>query len=91
MTQPVGPDYGLEPRLNHTPPVPTVDSRDLVSEYDYREGSEYGGVPGVIQPAPHVPTATERLRMIYALDPLDDGTQVGSVAAPELDGLFDPR
>jgi hypothetical protein len=91
MTQPVGPEYGLDPRLDHTQIVLPLSSRELVSEEDYRDGSEFGGVGGVVQPAPHVPTATERLRMVYAIDPCDDGTQADSVAPPELDGLFDPR
>jgi hypothetical protein len=90
MSEPVGPQYGLEPRLDHTLVRPPVESRSLISEEDYRDGSEFGGVAGVIQPAPHVPTASERLHMIYAIDPTDDGTEVGSVVPPELDGSFDP-
>lgn len=93
MSQPVGGDYGLElrrPELYDFSPPP-VDSRDLVSEEDYRDGSEFSGVGGLIQPAPHTPTASERLHMIYAIDPTDDGTEPGSITAPELDGNFDPR
>lgn len=88
MTEPVGPEYGLEPRLDHTLRVPAVTSEDLVSPEDYRTGSEFGGVVGLIQPPPHVPTASERLRMIYAIDPTDDGNQPGSVLPPELEGNF---
>lgn len=89
MTQPVGPDYGLEPRLDHTLVTPGVTSRDLLENLnDYRDGSEYGGVAGLVQPAPHTPTASERLSAIYAIDPTDSGTEDGSVAPPELEGLF---
>ena len=88
MTEPVGPEYELEPRLDHTLLVPPIDSRDLVSTEDHRTGSEFGGVSGLIQPPPHVPTASERLTMIYALDPMDDGTHPNSVLPPELEGDF---
>ena len=91
MSEPVGPQYGLEPRRDHTPIVPPISSRSLVSEEDYRDGSEFGGVGGLIQPAPHVPTASERLHQVYAIDPTDDGTRSDSVLAPELEGNFDPR
>jgi len=93
MSQPVGEEYGLElrrPELYQFLPLP-VTSRDLVSDEDYRDGSEFSGVGGLIQPAPHTPTASERLSMIYAIDPTDDGTEPGSVLPPELDGNFDPR
>jgi hypothetical protein len=59
-----------------------------VSEDDYRLGSEFGGVGGLIQPAPHSATSSERLMQIYAIDPMDDGLQPGSVLPPELDGSF---
>lgn len=88
MTEPVGPQYGLEPRLDHTLVDPPVNSRSLVSEEDYRDGTEFGGVGGLIQPAPHSSTATERLSSIYAIDPMDDGTRPESVLPPELDGNF---
>lgn len=91
MSEPVGPQYGLEPLLDHTLVVPPVTSRDLVSPESYKTGSEFGGVPGLIQPAPHTPNAHERLAMIYAIDPTDSGTEAGSVLPPELDGNFDPR
>lgn len=89
MTQPVGPEYGLEPRLDPTLRVPPVTSRDfLANDNDYRTGSEYGGVAGLVQPAPHVPTASERLSAIYAIDPTDNGAEAGSVVPPELDAAF---
>lgn len=91
MTQaepPVGPDYGLEPIRDRTLIVPLIDSRDLVSTEDYRDGSEFGGVGGLIQPPPHVPTASERLAMVYAIDPMDDGTRGDSVSPPDLVGDF---
>jgi hypothetical protein len=91
MSEPVGPQYGLEPRLDHTPIVIPPNSRSLVSEEDYQTGSEFGGVAGMIQPAPHVPSSSERLAMIYAIDPTDDGLQPGSIVAPELDGNFNTR
>lgn len=94
MTEPVGPEYGLEPRLDHTLVTPALTSRDtLANDYTYndRAASEFGGVPGRVQPAPHVPSASERLSAIYAIDPMDDGAQDGSVAPPELDGSFQPR
>jgi len=87
-TPSVGPDYGLEPIQDRTLIVPPLTSRNLVSPDHYSEGSEFGGVPGMIQPPPHVPTASERLRMIYALDPMDDGTRPDSVAVPDLTGDF---
>jgi hypothetical protein len=70
---------------------PALNSRDLVSTEDPATGSEFGGVAGLIQPPPHVPSASERLRMIYAIDPLDDGTRPDSVVAPELTGDFGSR
>lgn len=88
MTEPVGPQYGLEPRLDHTLVNPPVTSRSLLSDLGYADGSEFGGVAGLIQPAPHTPTASERLSMIYAIDPTDGGAEEGSVPAPELDGNF---
>jgi len=94
MTEPVGPEYGLEPRLDHTLRIPPLESRDtLANPYTYndRVATEFGGVPGRVQPAPHVPTASERLSAIYAIDPTDDGAQDGSVVLPELDGGFQPR
>lgn len=88
MSEPVGPEYGLEPTRTVVEFRPPVTSRDLVSTEDYRSGTEFGGVNGLIQPSPHVPTASERLHMIYAIDPTDPGTEPGSVAPPELEGNF---
>jgi hypothetical protein len=88
MSEPVGEQFGLEPTREFVEFRPPVTSRDLVSEEDYRTGTEFGGVVGLIQPAPHVPTGSERLHMIYAIDPTDPGDEVGSVVAPELEGNF---
>lgn len=89
MTQPIGPEYGLDPLLDHTLTPPPVTSRDVtVNLNDYRDGTEFGGVSGLVQPAPHFPTASERLSSIYAIDPTDSGTENGSVVPPELDGSF---
>lgn len=88
MSEPVGPEYGLEPTRTVVEFKPPVTSVDLVSTEDYRTGSEFGGVVGLIQPPPHVPTASERLRMIHAIDPDDPGTEPESVSAPELEGNF---
>lgn len=71
-----------------TTPLPPITSRELVSTEDPNTGSEFGGVAGMIQPTPHVPTGSERLRMVYAIDPTDNGTRPDSVLAPELDGDF---
>lgn len=84
----VGPDYGLEPIRDRTLIVPPITSRNLVSTEDYRQGSEFGGVGGLIQPSPHVPTASERLMMVYAIDSCDDGTRGDSVTPPDLVGDF---
>jgi hypothetical protein len=88
-----GAELGIEPidPTLHTRVIPPIRSKDIVSTEDYRDGSEYGGVGGRIQPPPHVPTASERLAMVYAIDPTDDGTRPDSIAPPELDGLFSPR
>lgn len=93
MTEPVGPQYGLDPIRPGRIDPPPFTSRELVSEEDYRTGSEFGGVGGLIQPPPHNPTASERLHMLYAIDPTDpgDGSRPGSVAPPELEGDFEPR
>ncbi len=91
MSQPVGPQYGLEPLRPelYEERLGPIDSRDLVSTDNYKDGTEFGGAPtGLIQPAPHVPTSSERLHMIYAIDPTDDGTRPDSVLPPELDGNF---
>jgi hypothetical protein len=91
MTQPVGPEFGLEPELDHTLVRPPVRSRDLLANdarYNDPTASEFGGMPGLVQPVPHVPNSSERLSAMYAIDPSDPGTEAGSVAAPSLDGLF---
>lgn len=40
---------------------------------DLREGSEYGGVPGSIQPPPHsvLDSVAEQVRLVYLTDPAD--------------------
>lgn len=94
MTQPVGPQYGLKPRLSQDPPpLPPIDSHSLVSpfDYDYPSAGEFSGVGGVVQPPPHIPSSNERLSMIYAIDPMDDGTRPDSVLPPELEGNFTTR
>lgn len=68
-----------------------IHSKDLVSTADPDRGSEFGGVPGLVQPPPHKPSGSERLSMIYAIDSLDDGTREDSVVAPELTGDFSSR
>jgi hypothetical protein len=74
-----------------TEPTWDINSQDLVSTDDPELGSEYGGVGGLIQPPPHTPSASERLSMIYTIDPDDDGTQADSVVAPEQVGDFSSR
>lgn len=81
-------ELGLTPRQARDLIVPPLSSRDLVSTEDPETGSEFGGVGGLIAPAPHKPTSRERLSMIYAIDPMDDGSRPGSVAPPELTGDF---
>lgn len=71
--------------------MPPIISRSLVSDEDPLTGSEFGGVGGMIQPPPHVPSASERLHMIYAIDPTDDGSRPDSVLPPDLEGDFEPR
>jgi len=89
MTEPVGPEFGLEPRLDHILRIPPPESIDILDNpEDYRTGSEYGGVPGLVQPAPHVPTASERRMALMFIDPSDPGTETGSVIPPELEGNF---
>lgn len=75
-----------------TNPFPLeIHSESLVSTEDPLDGSAFGGVGGVIQPPPHNPSGSERLSMIYAIDPMDDGSRPDSVAAPELEGDFSSR
>ena len=74
-----------------TEPTWDLQSQDRVSPDDPAFGSEYGGVGGIVQPPPHTPTASERLTMIYAIDPDDDGSQPTSVVAPEQVGDFSSR
>lgn len=91
MSEPVGPQYGLDPRITPVEVQPVYTSVNFLENLeDYRGGSEFGGVPGLVQPAPHVPTASERLAQIHQIDPSDPGLGEvpTSVAAPELEGNF---
>ena len=74
-----------------TEPLPPIYSRDLVSTENPDDGSEFGGVQGLISPPPHVPTASQRLAMTYAIDPMDDGSRPDSVLPPEAQGDFGSR
>ena len=42
---------------------------------DPNGGSEYGGVPGLVQPDPHQPRASEKLMGLYQTDPADETSQ----------------
>lgn len=91
MTEPVGPQYGLTPRLDRTPVQPVYDTEDILTNplaYDDLSATEFGGVAGLVQPAPHVPTASERLMQIHRIDPNDPGGRADSVPTPELEGNF---
>lgn len=91
MTEPVGPEYGLEPRIIYDDTLPPIDSVDILTNpNDYRGGTEYGGVAGPVQPPPHTPTAGERRAQLMRIDPMDDGTRPDSVPVPELEGDFLP-
>jgi hypothetical protein len=50
-------------------------SKPIVSEDDWRRGTEYGGVGGIIAPldSPHTAslTAAEQLMMVHNVDPMD--------------------
>lgn len=70
------------------PPVQSVDILNPRNLPDPNRGTEFGGVEGLIQPPPHVPTGHERMRQIYLIDPTDAGNEPGSVLAPELEGDF---
>lgn len=49
--------------------------RPILSDKDWRKGTEYGGVEGLVAPidSPHTPsmTAHEQLMFIRAIDPMD--------------------
>jgi hypothetical protein len=72
-------------------PVTSEDVLNPVNLPDPNRGTEFGGVGGIVQPPPHVPTAKERMRQIYLIDPTDPGTEPGSVVAPELEGDYPSR
>lgn len=91
LPPPVGTELGLEPLrpdLHERIYVPPDSVDILTNPNDYRNGSEFDGVGGLVQPPPHVPTARERRMAIMFIDPADDGVSQGSVAAPELEGDF---
>lgn len=79
----------LRPELHNTMAMPVTSRVVLPTDHSvYRDGTEFGGVGGLVQPPPHVPTAAERRMQIMAIDPTDDGTGPGGVVAPELEGDF---
>lgn len=85
---PAAPEFNLEPVVQERIVVPHT-SQSIVSTEDYRAGTEFGGVAGLIQPPPHVPTAAERRSMIMFIDPTDPGDESpGSITPPELEGDF---
>jgi hypothetical protein len=95
MTEPLPPGgqpgLGLPPLRTelHERIVVPPDSVDvLTNPNDYAKGTEFGGVGGLVQPPPHVPTARERRMQIMFIDPSDPGTEEGSVRAPDLEGDF---
>lgn len=59
------------------------------NQYDPTKGSEYGGVPGLIQPPPHEPTNKEKLMMIYQTLPeagyIDGQNPVETQEIPEVE------
>jgi hypothetical protein len=89
--QPAGTQFNLppiDPNL-YTQTVLPLTSRDvLTNTEDYTTGTEFGGVAGMVQPPPHVPTANERRMQVMAIDPADDGTEATSVVPPDLTGDF---
>jgi hypothetical protein len=95
MTEPlppsVGPEFNLQPLRTelHDRILVPPDSVDILTPVeDYTNGTEFGGVGGLVQPPPHVPTARERRMQIMFIDPSDPGTEEGSVVAPDLEGDF---
>lgn len=75
---------GIRPRPRRKIVVPPPESKSHISEFDPNNGSEFGGVPGLIQPEPHSLTPSEKLMQIYAIDPTDDGSQPESIRPPAL-------
>lgn len=82
---------GIEDRQAIIPLAPVTSEDVLTTTADPNRGTEFGGVEGWIQPPPHVPTAKERMRQIFLIDPTDPGTEPGSVVAPELEGDYPSR
>jgi hypothetical protein len=74
----------IRPRIDRTIVKPPLNSKSHVSDVDPNNGSEFGGVAGLIQPDPHQLTPSETLMQMYAIDPADDGSEPDSVTAPPL-------
>lgn len=47
------------------------------------KGSEFGGVPGKIAPMPHQLTPYEEARLMRAIDPMDEETDITAQRAAE--------
>jgi hypothetical protein len=54
------------------------------------QASEYGGVPGNIQPEPHQLTASEQARLERRVDSADPGDSVDAAREREVTGEPDP-
>lgn len=58
-------------------------------KYDPQKGSEYGGVPGLIQPEPHELTAKDKLKMLYQTLPevgyIDGQNPIDIQEVPEIE------
>lgn len=67
--------------------------RPIISERDWRSGSEYGGVEGLIQPrdSGHDPAnnAHEQLMLIYNTDPADELSGTDLPPTPKMRGYGD--
>jgi hypothetical protein len=59
------------------------------NKYDPQKGSEYGGVPGLIQPPPHELTAKDKLKMLYQTLPevgyIDGQNPIDIQEVPEIE------
>lgn len=55
-----------------------------------KNASEFGGVPGTIQPDPHPLTAAERARLERRVNPADEGDSVEAAREREVTGEPDP-
>lgn len=91
LPAPVGAEFGLQPmrpELHERIVIPPASVDVLTNPIDYRTGTEFGGVQGLVQPVPHIPDSAERRMQIMFIDPSDPGTEAGSVQTPELEGDF---